>query len=96
MRFLSSADRYDPDKLEYDKQLITEFYNNNGYPDFKFTSSIAQLSLNSNDFEIILTVEEGNKYDFGEIIVTSELKKLNASAIETALPLISGELYDSR
>ena len=53
LRFLSSADRYDPDKLEYDKQLVTEFYNNNGYPDFKFTSSIAQLSLNKNDFEII-------------------------------------------
>ena len=53
-RFLSSADRYDPDKLEYDKQLITEFYNNNGYPDFNFVTSIAQLAPNSNDFEIIL------------------------------------------
>ena len=35
LRFLSSADRYDPDKLEYDKQLITEFYNSNGYPEFR-------------------------------------------------------------
>ena len=25
LRFLSSADRYDPDKLEYDKQLVTQF-----------------------------------------------------------------------
>ena len=79
LRFLSSADRYDPDKLEYDKQLITEFYNNNGYPDFTFTSSIAQLSLNSNDFEIILNINEGNKFNFGDINVTSEFKKLNAS-----------------
>ena len=64
LRLLSSADRYDPDKLDYDKQLITEFYNNNGFPDFNFTSSIAQLSINSNDFEIILNVDEGEKYQF--------------------------------
>ena len=59
LRFLSSADRYDPDKLEYDKQLVTQFYNNNGYPEFKFITSIAQLSLNKNDFEIILSIDEG-------------------------------------
>ena len=75
LRFLSSADRYDPDKLEYDKQLVTQFYNNNGFPDFKFVSSIAQLSPNSNDFEIILTVNEGDIYNFGDVTIKSEFKK---------------------
>ena len=49
LRFLSSSDNYDPDKLEYDKQLITQFYNNNGYPEFKFTASIAQLKTLSKE-----------------------------------------------
>ncbi len=65
LRFLSSSDNYDPDKLEYDKQLITEFYNNNGYPNFNFISSIAQLKSNTNNFEIILNINEGNKFNFG-------------------------------
>ncbi len=95
LRFLSSADRYDPDKLEYDKQLVTEFYNNNGYPEFKFTSSIAQLSLNKNDFEIILSVSEGDRYSFGEIEVISELKKMNVDAIKSALLFNLGDLYDA-
>ena len=95
LRFLSSADRYDPDKLEYDKQLITEYYNNNGYPDFNFVTAIAQLSLNSNDFEIILTVNEGEKFGFGEISVSSELKKLNTDVLENALSFISGDIYDA-
>ena len=94
LRFLSSADRYDPDKLEYDKQLITEFYNNNGYPDFKFTTSIAQLSINSNDFEVILTVNEGKKYKFGNVTVSSELKKLDPSLIQSSLPFKEDETYD--
>ncbi len=95
LRFLSSADRYDPDKLEYDKQLVTEFYNNNGYPEFTFVTTIAQLSLNKNDFEIILSVNEGNKYNFGEIKVQSELKKMNSEIIMETLPFKTGDLYDA-
>ena len=30
------------------KDIITEFYNNNGYPEFKFISSIEQLKTNTN------------------------------------------------
>ena len=85
LRILSSADNYDPDKLEYDKQLITQFYNNNGYPKFKFISSIAQLKANSNDFEILLNVSEGEKFNFGKLTVESKLKKMNSELIEDNL-----------
>ena len=95
LRFLSSADRYDPDKLEFDKQLVTQFYNNNGYLDFKFVSSIAQLAINKNDFEIILSINEGLKYNFGEINITNELKKMNAELLKTNLPFKMGDTYNA-
>ena len=95
LRFLSSADRYDPDKLDYDKQLITQFYNNNGYPDFKVVTAIAQLSLNNNDFEIIITVNEGEKYNFGVIKVSNELEKMNSDLIKKSLPFSEGNIYDA-
>ena len=92
LRFLSSADRYDPDRIEYDKQLISQFYNNNGFPNFTFTSSIAQLTQNTNNFEIIMYVDEGEKYNFGEITVSTKLKKINS---EAALSLISASKGDT-
>ena len=95
LRFLSSADRYDPDKLEYDKQLVAEFYNNNGYPDFRFVSAIAQLSLNKNDFEIVLSVSEGEKYDFGDIEVINKLDKINSNFIYNQISFKSGDLYNA-
>jgi outer membrane protein insertion porin family len=94
LRFLSSADRYDPDKLEYDKQLVTEFYNSNGYPEFRFVSAIAQLSINKNDFEIILSVNEGDKYDFGEIEIINKLDKMNKDLIFNQIAFKSGDLYN--
>ncbi len=95
LRFLSSADRYDPDKLEYDKQLVTDFYNSNGYPEFRFVSTIAQLSINNNDFEIILSVNEGDKFNFGEIDVNNALDKINSDAIYNQISFKAGDLYNA-
>ena len=94
LRFLSSADRYDPDKIEYDKQLITEFYNNNGFPNFTFTSSIAQLSQNTNNFEVIMYMDEGNKYNFGEISVITKLKKIDSKSALSLISANSGDIFD--
>jgi outer membrane protein insertion porin family len=95
LRFLSSADRYDPDKLEYDKQLVTDFYNSNGYPEFRFISAIAQLSINKNDFEIILSVNEGEKFDFGSIEVNNKLDKINSDSIYNQISFKVGDLYNA-
>ncbi len=94
LRFLSSSDKYDPDKVEYDKQLITEFYNNNGFPNFNFTSVVAELSPNTNNFEIILYVKEGEMYNFGEINVNTELKKINSESAVSLIPVSSGMVFD--
>ncbi len=94
LRILSSSDNYDPDKLDYDKQLISQFYNNNGYPEFKIISSIAQLKANSNNFEIILNVSEGEKFTFGKLSVESKLKKMNTEAIIDILPIKEGDIFD--
>ncbi len=94
LRFLSSADKYDPDKIEYDKQLISEFYNNSGFPNFTFTSSIAQLSQNTNNFEVIMYINEGDKYNFGEISVSTKLKKINSDAALSLISANSGEIFN--
>ena len=94
LRFLSSSDNYDPDRLEYDKQLITQFYNNNGYPEFKFTSTIAQLKSNTNNFEIILNVNEGDKFNFGELKVESKLKKIDPEYVIAISPIKKGNIFN--
>ena len=53
LKFWSQGGQYDPDRIEYDKELISDFYNKNGYVNFLFTSSIAQLVNSSNEFKVI-------------------------------------------
>ena len=95
LRFWSSGGKYDPDRIEYDKELIKDFYNENGYVNFLFTSSIAQLVNSTNKFEIILTVSEGEKFKFGNIDVNTKLKKLNSDVIKKNLAPNIGTTFNS-
>jgi outer membrane protein insertion porin family len=94
-RYFSSSDNYDPDRLEYDKILISNLYKNSGYPNFTFKSSIAQLIPNKNQFEIILTVNEGELYSFGDVTIESKFKKLNDQFLSKTLSAKSGSLYNA-
>ena len=92
-RFFSSNDNYDPDRLEYDRELLRQFYQNNGYYDFRTTSAVADLTPDQEDFYITFTVEEGEQYTFGEVKVETELDKLNEDLLVRAVPIREGNLY---
>ena len=92
-RFFSSNDNYDPDRLEYDRELLRQFYANQGYADFRVVSAVAELTPDQEDFYITFTVEEGEKYEFGEIKVEAALEKLNSKALQAIIPIQEGQQF---
>ncbi|QYJ00353.1 outer membrane protein assembly factor BamA [Thalassovita mediterranea] len=92
-RFFSSNDNYDPGRLEYDRELLRQFYQNNGYYDFRVVSAVADLTPDQEDFYITYTVDEGDQYNFGSVEVSTELDKLNSTALRNALSIQEGDLF---
>lgn len=92
-RFFSSNDNYDSNRLEYDRERLREFYQNDGYYDFRVTSSVAELTPDQKDFYITYTVDEGRQYDFGEIRVETALEKLDADVLKAVVPIEEGALF---
>jgi outer membrane protein insertion porin family len=74
--FFNSNDNYDPDRLEYDREQLRQYYNNRGYADFRVVSAVAELTPDQRDFFITFTVDEGVQYEFGEIRVQTELDRV--------------------
>src|SRR3984957_11869315 len=66
-RFLSSDDTYDPDRLTYDRDLLRKFYLSEGYADFRLASAVAELAPARDGFLLTFTVDEGERYHFGNI-----------------------------
>lgn len=93
--FLSSNDNYDPDRLEYDREQLRDFYTNRGYYDFRIVSAVAELTPDQEDFQISLTVDEGDPYEFGELLVETENDRLNPEFLRALIPIQSGDRYES-
>jgi len=93
-RFFSSNSNYDPDRLEYERDLLRQFYAKNGYADFQVISAVAELTPDRKDFFITFTVDEGQQYTVGEVKVKTSLAKLDENVLERFVPIKSGETFN--
>ncbi len=94
-QFLSDSDRYDPDRLNYDQELLRRFYFQNGYADFKVKSAIAELSPQRDAFYLTFTIEEGEKYTFGKIDVESKLAAGKMPDLKENITTKTGDVYNA-
>ncbi|WP_420432561.1 outer membrane protein assembly factor BamA [Hyphobacterium sp.] len=92
-RFFSTNDNYDPDRLEYDRELLRQFYQNRGYADFRVVSAVAELTPDQEDFYITFTLDEGDIYTFGDITVETELPDIDPERLVGFLPVRTGALF---
>ncbi len=94
-RFLSSDDRYDPDRLNLDRELLRKFYLSEGYADFRVISAVAELSPSRDGFFVTFTISEGERYKFGKIEVTSRFQGLDVDTLKSYLTMDEGDWYDA-
>jgi outer membrane protein insertion porin family len=92
-RILSSDDVYDPDRLTLDRELLRQFYLQEGYADFRVMSSVAELTTDRKSFFITYTVDEGGRYTFGELNVISRLRDLDGDSLLQMISPKTGDTY---
>lgn len=93
-KFLSSNSNYDPDRLEYERELLRQHYARNGYADFQVVSAVAELTPDRKDFFITFTVDEGPKYSIGDVKVKTSLAKLDEQVLERFVSIKPGSTFD--
>lgn len=94
-KFLTDNDKYDPDRLQFDQELLRRFYLSEGYADFQVKSANAELSPDKDAFYLTFVVEEGPQYNFGDVKIVNELKGAEKPDLESLLTTRSGDTYDN-
>ncbi len=95
LRPLTSADRYDPDRLSLDKELLRKLYNENGFIDFRVNSATGELSLDNSSFYVLFSIYEGKKYSIRDINFKSSIDSLNLKRLEEVITIKKGSIYNS-
>lgn len=94
-RFITSDDRYDPDRLNYDQELLRRFYLKQGYADFEINSAIAELSNDQDSFYITFTIKEGERYKLGKVEIQSAIANMNTEPLKETLKVAAGDWYNA-
>ena len=94
-RLFTTNDNYDPNRLDYDREQLRKFYTNRGYYDFRVLSAVSELAPDDSSFGITLTVDEGDRYNFGTVNIVTENDRLNPDFLKMLLPIREGDLYES-
>ena len=92
-RFFTSADRYDPDQLAFDEELIRRHYFDRGFLRFRILSSTVELLPDGDAFLITIAVDEGDRYTVSDVSVTSEVPEVDAGPLQDEVDTESGDDY---
>jgi len=95
-RIFTSADKYDPDRLTFDRELLRRFYLENGYADFRVISAVAELAPDRKDFFVTFTIEEGERYKFGSLDIQSRIPEIKSEALRPFVKFEPGDWYNSK
>ncbi|MBB3949837.1 outer membrane protein insertion porin family [Aureimonas jatrophae] len=93
--FLQKNDIYDEDRLRADEETLRRFYFNRGYADFRIVSSVAELDPTKNAYFITITVEEGERYVYGNVNIDSTVPGIDGETLRGELKTKSGDTYSA-
>ncbi|MCB2106747.1 MAG: outer membrane protein assembly factor BamA, partial [Rhodobacteraceae bacterium] len=95
-RFLTSNDTYDPERMNFDRELLRRFYLQNGYADFEVVSAVAELAPNRESFYLTFTVKEGPRYRLGKVDTDVQIKGFPATQLTPDIVTRAGDWYNAK
>ncbi|MFK0688120.1 outer membrane protein assembly factor BamA [Mesorhizobium sp. IMUNJ 23033] len=96
LSFVLRDDVYDEDKLRADQELLRRFYYNHGYADFQVVSAVGELDDTTNKYTVTITVQEGDRYTFGDVSVESTIPEVDSKSLESVVQTHKGDVYNAK
>ncbi len=93
-KFISQSVYLNPDRIEMDKRLLTNYYKNNGYYSVNVTNSFVEFK-NDGSFKLIFNIDAGKKFKFNNLVLelSDEYEKKYFKQIDKALNKLQGKEY---
>jgi outer membrane protein insertion porin family len=95
LAFLQSADIYDGDRIEADRDLIRRFYLKHGYADVRVVSAVSVYDPEKKGFIVTFTIDEGARYKFGKFDIQSNVPMVDPRTLYGRLRAGSGDVYNA-
>lgn len=92
-RSLVRSDTFVEDRVDFDKQVLRDFYFSRGFVDMRVNSVNAELTEERDGYFVGFNIQEGQQFKFGEVSVTSELPKVDGDVYSDFVRVKPGVVY---
>jgi outer membrane protein insertion porin family len=92
-RSIIQSDTFIADRIEFDKQLLRDFYAARGYADFQVLDAVGEVTRERDGFFVTFNVREGQSFKVGRVSTISEIPEIDAAEFEAVQKLRSGVTY---
>jgi outer membrane protein insertion porin family len=92
-RAIIKRDTFIGDRIDFDRQVLRDFYLSRGYVDFQVLSVSSELSRERNGYFVAFSVQEGQKFSYGEITAVSDLPEVDIDEFRAAIRIKPGQTY---
>ena len=93
LRLFVRRDTFLTDRIEFDKRLLTDFYNARGYIDFQVNDVNAELTEENNAYFVTFNVREGQMFRFGDVTLASKRSDIDVEDFQIAISAETGDVY---
>ncbi len=94
LSWYNKDDRYSKQVLSGDLETLKSFYMDRGYLDFKINSSLIRISETKKNVYVDISINEGNKYFFGESVISGKTSKdIPKVALEAQIGTSKGNTF---
>ncbi|MCA8883229.1 MAG: outer membrane protein assembly factor BamA [Rhodobacteraceae bacterium] len=92
-RQLIRRDTFIEDRVQFDRQVLTDFYRSRGYVDFRVLSVTPEFSRERDAFFLTFNIEEGQQFRIGEVTVTTDVPGLDLALFERSVKARTGQIF---
>ena len=93
LRLLVQRDTFIEDRIEFDKQVLTDFYQSRGFVDFVINGVNAEFSEERDGYFITFNIQEGQQFNVGAVTLVSERSDVDETVFSAALKLKPSVIY---
>lgn len=93
-RFMTQFDVYDEDRIQYDQQLLHQFYMRNGFLDFRITDVKGEFTEDREYYSVKYTLDEGNQYKIADVTIDNPFPDVPTKELYKELTISKNDVYN--
>ena len=93
LRQLIGRDTFIPERIEFDQQLLRDFYLSRGYVDFRIQDVNTEFSRERDATFITINLQEGQPFEFGRITAGTDVPNVNPAEFLDVAQIRPGRTY---